>query len=203
MKSIKNVIFDVGNVFIKWDVNPLFLELLGTQDKVDQFIKDIQYFELNLEFDRGRRYADGVREYSEKFPHYADIMKAIDDRWFDTIIGPIDLTFNILKRLREKGVPTYAITNFSNEKWPIACKNYPDLGTGFIDIVVSGDVKMTKPDLAIYQLLIDRNQLAPQECVFIDDSPANVEAANELGIHGLLFTSAEQFEEDLQDLGVL
>lgn len=72
----------------------------------------------------------------------------------------------------------------------------------FRDIVVSGEEKLIKPDPAIYTLALDRFGVAAEDAVFIDDSAANIDAANALGITGLLFTDAETLRADLAKLGL-
>ena len=200
---MKNIIFDVGKVLIKWDVRPFFFHLLGDHDAVEDFLTEVDFFSWNLELDRGLSFQDGVKNQSEKFPQYATLFEAFDQGWPKTVPGSIEGTVDILSQLKAKNIPLYAITNFSHEKWSIACEMFPYLGNSFIDTIVSGEHKMIKPDPAIYQLLLERNQLKPEDCIFIDDTLENVEAAIALGIDGLLFTSPEQFASDLKTRDIL
>lgn len=200
---MKNVIFDVGRVLITWDLNSLFSELIGDQATIDNFTVETDFFNWNLQLDRGLSFKEGVRMQSEKNPKYAPVFEAFDKRWAETVPYTIDGSVTILKQLKKNGVPIYAITNFSHEKWPIACQMYPFLASSFIDTIVSGEVKITKPEAAIYQVLLDRNNLKAEDCIFIDDTQANVDAACALGIDGILFTSSEQLQKDLQARGVL
>lgn len=200
---MKNVIFDVGRVLINWDVNPLFLEVIGDQDQVELFLNKTDFFNWNLQLDRGLTYKEGVEISSRKFPEYAHVFDAFNKRWTETVPSAIDGSVAILNQLKTNNIPLYAITNFSAEKWVDACQMYPFLVSSFIDTVVSGEVKITKPDAAIYQKLLDQNHLKAENCIFIDDTKANVDAACALGIDGILFTSSEQFRNDLQIRGVL
>lgn len=200
---MKNVIFDVGRVLIKWNLDPLFSELLGNQAAIDKFTTETGFFNWNLQLDRGLSFKEGVRMHSEKFPEYTPVFEAFDRRWAETVPDTIYGSVTILKQLKENGVPIYAITNFSHEKWPIACQMYPFLASSFIDTIVSGEVEITKPEAAIYQILLDRNNLKAEDCIFIDDTQVNVDAACALGIDGILFISSEQFRNDLQARGVL
>ena len=164
---MKNIIFDIGKVLIQWDVRPFFYDLLGDHDAVENFLNEVDFFNWNLELDRGLSFKDGVQSQSLKFPQYASIFKAFNQRWSETVPGPIEGTVDILNQLKTKNIPLYAITNFSHEKWPVACDMFPYLGNSFIDTIVSGEVKMVKPNPAIYQLLFDRNQLQAEDCIFI------------------------------------
>ena len=73
----------------------------------------------------------------------------------------------------------------------------------FSDIVVSGQVRMRKPDAEIYRHALERFGLSGEEAVFVDDLPENVEAACELGLHGIRFTDARALREELTQLGLL
>ena len=73
----------------------------------------------------------------------------------------------------------------------------------FDDIVVSGQEQLRKPAPELYQLALERWQVDPQRCIFVDDLPENVEAANRLGILGHHFTSAEKLAKELTEHGLL
>ena len=87
----------------------------------------------------------------------------------------------ILEELRAAGVKTYAITNFSREKFALTRELYPFL-EGFDGIVVSAHERLLKPDPRIYALLCERHPLTPADCIFIDDSLPNIEAARAFGM---------------------
>ena len=72
----------------------------------------------------------------------------------------------------------------------------------FEGIVVSGDEKTAKPFPKIYEILIERHQLSPGNCVFIDDNFDNVVAAKRIGIHGIHYKSTSQLKEELLSLGI-
>jgi 2-haloacid dehalogenase len=93
------------------------------------------------------------------------------------------------------------ITNFSREKFAEARERFPFL-KGFRDTVVSAHEKLLKPDPAIYRVLLERNGLEAARCLFIDDSPANVEGARSVGMRAVTFTSPERLAADLASHGV-
>jgi putative hydrolase of the HAD superfamily len=63
--------------------------------------------------------------------------------------------------------------------------------------LLSCDYQVIKPDPAFYQILIDKYDLVPSECVFLDDLEANLETAQKLGIHTILVKSHEQAKAEL------
>jgi len=108
----------------------------------------------------------------------------------------------VLAELRARGLRLYALTNWSAETFPVAQVRFPFLGW-FEDIIVSGDVKLAKPDPRIFELVIQRCGLTPRSTVFVDDHSPNVQAAQKLGLHALRFENPEQLREDLRGLGLL
>jgi 2-haloacid dehalogenase len=95
-----------------------------------------------------------------------------------------------------------ALTNWSQETFPIARQLYPFL-QWFEGIVVSGEERLVKPDPRIYQLLLDRYSVDPASALYIDDSARNVEAAEALGMHGWWFRDPVGLREHLVGLGLL
>jgi 2-haloacid dehalogenase len=116
--------------------------------------------------------------------------------------GAIEGSVAILERLAEQGVPLYAITNFSAEKFAEARARFPFF-SHFRDIVISGEERLMKPDAAIYRLCLERTGLDAGACIFIDDSAANVAAAAAIGIDAILFESPEQLSQALAERGLL
>lgn len=200
--SGKSVLFDIGNVFVEWDPRLLYSQLIHDQAELDRFLSDVVTLEWHTEHDRGRPFAEGVRILSDRFPEYADLIQAFDERWNDTI-GPVFAgTVDVLERLSEQGMPCYGLTNFSAEKWPLFCREYAftDLFGG---VVVSGAEGLVKPDPRIYQLAIDRFGLEPEQTVYIDDRLDNVLAAEQIGMIGHHFTGADKLAADLCRRGFL
>lgn len=89
-------------------------------------------------------------------------------------------------KLKKLGYGIYGLTNWSAETFPIARSKYPVLHR-FDGIVVSGQEKLIKPDPRIFGILLERYGLNAGECIFIDDSPANIETAARLGFNTVLF----------------
>ncbi len=198
----KAIVFDIGAVLIEWDMRKLYRKMFADHDRMEWFLANVCTTAFNIEQDRGRSFADAVAHLSALHPEWRDEIRAYDERWPEMLGPPIAGTVGILERLQREGWPTYAITNFSREKFDIARKLHPYLDT-FRGTVVSGDEKLVKPDPAIFRLFLDRYHLSAPDCVFIDDSKANVASAAELGFRALHFTSADQFADDLRQMGVL
>jgi 2-haloacid dehalogenase len=110
-------------------------------------------------------------------------------------------TLEIMRRLREEGMPVYALSNWAAETFPSTRDQFPFLDE-FDGILLSGEIGVGKPDPAIFRLFLERFELSAEATVFIDDSPANVAIAGSLGIQALLFQGAAQLEQELRALGL-
>lgn len=116
--------------------------------------------------------------------------------------GAVEGSVSVLRDVKAKGCPLYALTNWSAETFPIAQEKYAFL-KWFDGILVSGAEKLAKPDPAIYKRLLEKFNLHAAECIFIDDNAANVEAAEKLGFQTVRFRSPDLLRAELSRLQVL
>ena len=196
------VVFDLGGVLIDWDPRRAYRLMGGAEDEIDHFLEHVATSEWNHQFDAGRPFADGIAERTERFPEHAAWIEAWWSRWPDMLVGPKDDTVAVLRDLRGRGGPLYALTNWSAETFPIARERF-DFLEWFDGIVVSGEVGVAKPDPAIYRRLTSDFGVDPADAVFIDDVERNVEAARAAGLHGVHFTGADALRRELKGLGLL
>jgi 2-haloacid dehalogenase len=169
---------------------------------MEGFLSEVGFMEWNAQQDRGRPFEQGVRELSDRFPQYAHLIRAFHEHWPDSVTGPIDGTVELLERLKAAGKRLYALSNWSAETFPLAQQRFDFLKL-FDQIIISGEVGLIKPDPRIFELLLERIRLPAQECIFIDDSAANIEAARQMGFHCIHFQSPAQLEQQLRESGVL
>lgn len=155
-----------------------------------------------MQQDKGRPFNEAVALLSAQFPHYAGLIKAYDERYEESIRGPVWGTIEVLRSLKETGYPLYGLSNWSNEKFNLVRPRY-EFFSWFDDIVVSGEVKLVKPDPAIFTLFLKQIGRTAAECVYIDDSAPNVAVADRLGFTAIHFTSPAQLRVELDRLGVL
>ncbi len=196
---ITAIIFDFGNVLIRWDPHNLFLKYFSNDvPAIDRFLAEVNFYEWNHRLDKGSPYPQILAEFSARHPQYAHLFRAyFDEEWEESIQGAIPETVELLHRLNAAGYPLYGLTNWSADKFSIVRQNYVFCAL-FDEIVVSGEVKLTKPDPAIFRLLLQRIGRTVQECLFIDDSLHNIEAARDLGFATIHFTSPAQLETELR-----
>ncbi len=199
---IKNIIFDLGNVLIEWNADRVYDKYFATPELKQEFYATTQIKLLNHEFDRGLPFATGLERLAIQFPQYSEAIWLWKNNWSQMLGNEISGTFALLHELKAKGYQLYALTNWADETFVYAETNFKWL-EHFIDIVVSGRENLIKPDPAIYQLLLKRNNLVANECIFIDDSLVNVEAAAKLGITAFHFSTPQQLSLDLKQKSIL
>ncbi|MDE2446684.1 MAG: HAD family phosphatase [Alphaproteobacteria bacterium] len=197
-----NIVFDIGMVLIEWDPRHLYRKLFDDEAKMEWFLESVCTNAWNLEQDRGRLFKDAVNELIRQHPGHEAEIRAYDERWHEMIPGVIGGSVDILEVLHKKGAPLFAITNWNQEKFREAKLRFPFLNL-FRDIVVSGDEKLIKPDPAIFHILLKRNNLAAEECLFIDDSLKNAKGAEAVGMQAHHFTTPEKLRADLKARGLL
>ncbi len=198
---IKAIIFDFGGVLLDWDPHNLYRPFFDESRQIDQFLSEIDFPEWNRQQDKGRPFAEGVAELSARFPQHAHLIRAYHERWEDSITGPIAGTVDILRTLKVAGYAVYGLSNWSAETFPIAYRKY-DFFKLLDGYIISGDVRLVKPDPAIFRLTLEMTGRPAGECLLIDDSPQNIETARELGFAAILFGSAEVLDAELQKLGL-
>jgi 2-haloacid dehalogenase len=195
------VVFDVGNVLIRWDPRFLYRKLLPDEAAVDHFLATVCTQAWNLEQDRGRTFAEAVTLLCAQHPEHSALIHAFNDRWQEMVPGTIPATVDLLAGFQAKGVRTFAITNFSAEKFAETRVRFPFLDS-FEGVVVSAHERLVKPDPAIYRLFLERYDLAASSCVFIDDSAANVAGARSVGMHAIHFEDPATLSVELHKLSL-
>ena len=197
------VVFDVGNVLYGWDPDAFLIRQIADDAARLRFIEDVDLYGWHESLDGGRPFTEAAAQLSEAFSAYAHLIAAWGDRFGETISGPMPGVHDIVAELGEAGVPLFAITNFSADFWTPFHAQERTFFDRFRDIVVSGEVKLLKPDPAIYHLALDRFGLRAQDALFIDDRQINVDGAEAVGMRAQLFTTAKALRQRLVAEGLL
>jgi 2-haloacid dehalogenase len=196
------VVFDVGNVLVQWDVRALYRKMFDDEAEMERFLAEVWTAEHNLRCDAGETFANVTAEVIATHPEFEAEIRAADERWDETIPGPVEGAFELLAELDHAGVPLAGITNFSHETFPRILAAYPQLSLLGV-IVVSGEVGVTKPDRRIFEILSERTGIAPESAIFVDDSPINTEGAAAVGFDTILFTDTLSLRQQLVSRGVM
>jgi 2-haloacid dehalogenase len=197
------VVFDLGGVLVDWNPRYLYRTLFdGDEAAMERFLAEVCTPAWNDEQDRGRPWDEACALLVRDHPDKRALIEAWPSRFDETMAGPIDGTVEILAELRARDVPLYALSNWSAETFPRARARFPFL-QWFRGIVISGALRMAKPDREIYRYLLDTYALRAEDVVFIDDAPRNVDVAASLGMHAVRFTDAAALRATLVDLALL
>ena len=197
------VVFDLGGVLFDWDPRYLYRKLLPDEDAVEDFLATVCTPDWNAKQDLGRSVADAVAELHALHPDKIDLINAYYERWNEAIGSTIEGTVRLLDRLHRARCPAlYALTNWPADTFPAARRRYEFLAR-FSDIIVSGEVKLGKPDPQVFELMFQRCGFNPENSVFIDDLIENIEVARSLGMHGIHFRSPRQTGNELRKLGLI
>lgn len=198
---IKNVIFDVGRVLIGWNPYLLYREIFENDAEIDAFLEKIDFYNWNLSMDKGKSFVQGVAEKTAEFPEFSKEIKLFDTGWERTVPDLQAEPVDVLKKLKKAGYPVYALTNFSAEKFSLTLNRF-DFFNEFDGIVVSAAEKTVKPEAKIFEILCQRYSLKPEECLFVDDSEANIEGAKKLGFKTILFKYPDLLEPQVKSFGL-
>lgn len=200
---IKNIIFDLGGVLIEWNPKNVFNQIFPNTEQASLFLEHICKYSWNLKQDEGRSLIDATLFLQKQHPEWHNEIAAYYGRWEEMLTGPIEESVLMLKELVNNAkYNVYALTNWSAETFPIAQSRY-DFLSWFEGIVVSGEEKCIKPNPKIYKIILNRFNLEPNECLFIDDNLENTKAAAKLGIKTHHFTTSQNLKSFLQYISVL
>ncbi len=195
---LKNIIFDLGGVLIDWNPDYLYQKIISDDEKRAWFLANVCTSDWNECQDGGRTLSEGTNLLVETFPKYEVEIRAFYDRWEEMLGGPIHGTVDILNFMHDHmDYHIFALTNWSAETFPVALERYGFLQL-FEDIVVSGKENMKKPDPAIYELLLLKNNLIASESLFIDDNERNIAAAKAIGLNTIHFHDPSQLQLTLK-----
>lgn len=200
--QIKNIIFDFGGVVMDWNPRYFFRDYFNDDEKMEFFLKNIAEDEWNAEQDRGRSLKDGTDIQVAKFPEWETEIRAYYENWTTMLKSDIPENVEVLRKLEHSEYELFGLTNWSAETFPYALANYDFFNAFKGKIVVSGTEKLIKPDKKIWEVLLERYHLKPEESVFIDDNPKNIEVAKTLGFMTVHITEGTNLEEELRSLGI-
>jgi 2-haloacid dehalogenase len=196
------IVFDFGGVIMDWNPRHLYRKLFDDEAAMESFLEEIAFDAWNLEQDRGRPYAEGVELLCRQFPGYRSLIEAYHHRWQESIAGSIQGTVDIVYELDEAGYRLFGLSNWSAETFGFVRNRY-DVFDRFELIVLSGAVKLAKPGPEIFHHLLEQGKVRAEDCLFIDDAPANISTAQALGFDTIRYESPQQLRRELESRGLL
>ncbi len=201
MTEIRHIVFDIGRVLIHYDPDLPFSRLIPDPDERKWFFDNVCTGAWNVEQDRGRTWEDAEALLIAEHPGHAENIRNFRRHWHEMVPHAYDDSVAIMEGLIEAGRDVTMLTNFASDTFREASERFPFLKKPR-GVTVSGDVRLIKPDPAIYRHHAASFGLDPAASLFIDDSPHNVEGAREAGWQAVHFTDAKTLARDLSGLGI-
>jgi 2-haloacid dehalogenase len=188
-------------VLIDWDPRHVYRQLFTDPAEMEDFLARICTQDWHLAHDLGEDITESCRRLARRYPGYRDMIMVWAERGEEMAAGQFDEAVGVLREVRAAGLRCLALSNMEPSAFATRRTRFAfmDLFDGF---VISGIEGVAKPDQRIFQILLHRYRLEPGATVFIDDSPANVEAARGLGLTAVHYTSAGQLRSQLRSLGL-
>ncbi|MCC7320179.1 MAG: HAD-IA family hydrolase [Rubellimicrobium sp.] len=197
----KAVVYDIGRVLIHWDPRGFYDRVIGPEARARLFA-EVDLDGMNIRVDNGSPWRETVHATAEAHPGWADAIRLWHDRWIEMASPAIDRSVRLMRALRARGVPVFALTNFGRESFAHARTLY-DFFNEFDGAVVSGEHGVMKPEARIYELVEEMSGLAGADLLFADDNADNIAAARARGWRAHLFEHPEGWAARLVEEGLL
>ena len=201
MPDVQAVVFDIGNVLIEWQPERYYDRVFGEERRRAMFA-EVDLHGMNDRVDRGENFHQVIADTAKTYPDWHDEVMIWHDRWIEMAAPTIDHSVRLLRALRTKGVPVFALTNFGIQTFEIAEPVYPFL-TEFDRRYISGHMGVIKPDASIYAMLEADCGVPADRLLFADDRDDNIRAAAARGWQTHLFAHPQGWADRLVAEGLL
>ena len=199
--TVEAVVFDIGRVLIEWDPERFYDRMLG-EERRRRFFATVPIHAMNERVDLGEVWAEAVAALAREHPDWAEEIGHWHHRWIEMASPEIPRSVRLLRALKARRVPVFALTNFGRETFDHAAVHYPFFRE-FDRAFVSGRLRLAKPDPAIYEVVERESGFSGPALLFTDDRPENVEAAARRGWRTHLFEGPDGLAERLVAEGLL
>ncbi|MEH6719858.1 MAG: HAD family phosphatase [Aurantimonas endophytica] len=199
--TIDHIVFDIGKVLIHYDPHIPYRSIIPDEAERAFFLAEVCSHDWNLEQDRGRPWPEAEAEAIARHPDREDAIRAFRRNWHLMVPHAHDGSVAIMRQLIAAGIDVTLLTNFASDTFREAQAKFPFL-TETRGVTVSGEIRLIKPDAAIYHRHARDFGLEPARTLFIDDTPINVTGARDVGWQAIHFVSAEALARDLAARGL-
>lgn len=182
---VEAVVFDIGNVLIEWRPERHYDRHMPRSEREEMFA-ELDLHAMNDAIDRGAPFRETVYEFAQLHPRWSAQIRLWHDDWLEMAAPAIGHSLSLLRALRARGVPVFALSNFGIGTFEIASKAYPFLHE-FDRAFISGHLGIAKPDAEIYARLEAESGLSGAQLLFTDDRADNIAVAQQRGWKTHLF----------------
>ena len=196
---IKNLIFDFGKVLVDYDFEAFFRKYIPDTERCKAFTPILYNEDIQKLLDReATPFNEIMEKIIEQHPSFEKEIRMFNDYYTEIVTEEIEGMRDLLTRLKEEGYKLYGLTNWCSKVYQtIEQFEIFKLLDGYI---ISSEEKVIKPEPEIYQRLFDKFNLQPDECIFTDDKEENIVGGKQLGMKGIVFKNAMQYEQELRQM---
>ena len=195
MTTIKAVLFDIGNVLIEWNPEGFYDKKIGYEARKALF-NDVDLHQMNDLIDEGALFKETIYETAQNHPKWEAEVKMWYDNWIEIASPRIEHSWRLLRALRAKSIPVFALSNFGIYSFQYAETHYPELKE-FDHRYISGYMGVIKPNPRIYEMVEEHSGFRAETLLFTDDREDNIQAAHARGWNVHLFKSSHGWAESL------
>jgi HAD superfamily hydrolase (TIGR01509 family) len=201
MTEIRHIVFDLGNVLLRWNPELPYRRLIPDPVVRKRFLADICNGDWLIQTDRGMDWPEAETALIARHPEEAEMIRAFRKHWHEMAPGLVEGSSEILTELLDRGYDVTALTNFAADTFLEVKPRFPILDR-FRGVTVSAHAGFAKPDPDIYRHHAEAFGLSPPNVLFFDDTMKNVVAARAAGWHAEQFIDAKGMRADLARYGV-
>lgn len=200
---IKNIVFDYGGVLVQYDFEGFFARRLGSEEQARQFMTQVLTEENNGRLDKAdKSFDDYMAEWKARWPQFTRAIDLLDKRYTDIFTAEMPGIAELMAELKARGYRLLGLSNWSTKVFDVMRK-FPKPFALLEGSLISHQVHLLKPDVAIYKAFCEKFDVKADECLFIDDKAENIEGARRAGWGGVVFTTSGQLRHDLKQAGIL
>ena len=195
---IKNIVFDLGNVLLSWNPEEFFKRSGYDPEEVKIILKDIFKSNEWSMLDNGDiTTSEAIDLIAFKSSLKRDNICSIFDLR-TKVIFPLGMNIKLLPALKKQGFKLYFLSNFPLDFFEEVKKQY-NFFKYFNGGIISAEVGFSKPDIGIFKIFLEKYNLVPEECLYIDDIEINVKVAESIGVKGIHLGKTDSLEKKLME----
>jgi putative hydrolase of the HAD superfamily len=197
--AVRNVIFDLGGVVLDWNPDHIVARIQPVPE-LRPLLKTALFGHADWRlFDRGAlTEPELIERLQVRIGATRQEVEVILDTVRHSLVEKPE-TLQLIRALQARGMPLYCLSNMPGSIYAHLRQRH-DFWDVFSGIVISGEVQMMKPEPEVFRHLLATFDLRPEESVFIDDLPANIDSARQVGLHTVWFKDAAQCRRELDQI---
>ncbi|WP_162907572.1 HAD family hydrolase [Allorhizocola rhizosphaerae] len=198
------VVFELGNVLIGWQPQLLYQKYVPDPQLRAWFSAEVCRAPWEDKPVRDNALEEGLRRLADRHPRRAKVLAAHHDHLLQAMIhNKVPLMAGTLHRLRDEGVRLLGITDLPSKALTQVMRIHPDALDQLADIVVAEEIGMRPSDPELFEYALRRFEMRANQCLYVDSPPANIQAAESVGIASVKYESIGALRPQLRERGYL